>query len=478
MDLSALPTEILRIVLAAATAWGADGYVLCSEPNKGNVVYSGSSVCKEWHLVMTADKITYADMIVVVRGSIDAALVGAARLGDVDVMRILLSRLPQVAGGRSTSHHTAAIFEATSRGNCDIVRLLIDAPTNTQLRAFDVQEAVVAAVMFDQVDLLSELLLEPDAPRADFADGQLLMAAVRLGCIKSAELLLKVPRSPPRADVQNGAALVEAARAARGEPIVRLLLTCPGNCVRADVRNGAALLAASRAGRETTVRLLLTCPGNCVSPNGFALNMAASCGHEGTMTVLMDAMMPDDERRVSHVWAAMLYAATRGHLSALRMLLRSVPADEVRQLELVWDTITTVAESGRAAIVRLLVNLPQGRFVSTSCAGRRYGEALTIAAEMGHVDVVRELLDAPKYAPSAAHNDGAVLVTAAARGHVDVVRVLLERGYSSEGMALRSYRARGQVTQAAHSAKLHGHESVVSLLEGWYTPSVVFTHVP
>jgi len=180
----------------------------------------------------------------------------------------------------------------------------------------------------------------------------------------------------------------------------------------------------------------------------------------------MDAL-PED-RLVCHVWSAMCYAAQRGRESALRMLLRSVPANDGENRILVKYTVAAAAESGHTGIVRMLMSLPQGTCrTERSHYGAEMSAALSAAAERGHVDIVRELLDAPKHAPSAAHN-GAALGRAAAKGHEAVVRLLLERGYRSAGLARRSDRARGQVMQAAQSAKLHGHESVVRLLEGWF----------
>jgi ankyrin repeat protein len=58
--------------------------------------------------------------------------------------------------------------------------------------------------------------------------------------------------------------------------------------------------------------------------------------------------------------------------------------------------------------------------------------ALSLAADFGHVEIVRLLLDAGedpnRYNPVGGHSHTTPLHQAAAKGHADVVRLLVERG--------------------------------------------------
>ena len=75
------------------------------------------------------------------------------------------------------------------------------------------------------------------APRADCQEGEALVAAARAGHASVVVLLLERADDAPRADCQNGRALVVAA--ANGhEEVVRLLLSWPENAPRADVQVG------------------------------------------------------------------------------------------------------------------------------------------------------------------------------------------------------------------------------------------------
>jgi ankyrin repeat protein len=86
-------------------------------------------------------------------------------------------------------------------------------------------------------------------------------------------------------------------------------------------------------------------------------------------------------------------------------------------------TLSAAAGLGRTAdAVRLL---------STAGAEDRH-RALALAAQLGHVEIVRLLLDAGedpnRYNPEGSHSHSTPMHQAAVGGHLDVVRLLVERG--------------------------------------------------
>ncbi|GAX86060.1 hypothetical protein CEUSTIGMA_g13475.t1, partial [Chlamydomonas eustigma] len=96
----------------------------------------------------------------------------------------------------------------------------------------------------------------------------------------------------------------------------------------------------------------------------------------------------------------------------------------------------------------------------TTRADCRDGEALLYAAEGGHLDVVRLLLDWPEHAPRADCQDGQALLCAIEGGHLDVVRLLLE-------WPEHAPRADCQDGQALLHAVEGGHLDIARLLLEW-----------
>ena len=88
-----------------------------------------------------------------------------------------------------------------------------------------------------------------------------------------------------------------------------------------------------------------------------------------------------------------------------------------------FSMIVTVSRAQRIEDVR--------RSVTTASADQRH-RALAWAAQYGHAEIVRLLLDAGedpnRYNPERIHSHSTPLHQAALAGHVDVVRVLLEHG--------------------------------------------------
>ena len=107
----------------------------------------------------------------------------------------------------------------------------------------------------------------------------------------------------------------------------------------------------------------------------------------------------------------------------------------------------------RCDLIRAVLGLPGVR------ADCMEGEALISAAEHGHMDAVRLLLEREEHAPRADCQQGEALVAAASEGHVAVVRLLLERREHAP-------QADCQKGQALVSAAGAGHEDGGSMRPG------------
>jgi ankyrin repeat protein len=120
------------------------------------------------------------------------------------------------------------------------------------------------------------------------------------------------------------------------------------------------------------------------------------------------------------------------------------------------DTLTAAAGLGR---------LDEARRLLASADARERHRALALAALLGHVDVVRLLIDAGedpnRFNPEGLHAHATPLHHAALNGHLDVVRLLVERGartdvrdrvYGGTPLGWAEHGQRGDVADYLRSA--------------------------
>ena len=94
------------------------------------------------------------------------------------------------------------------------------------------------------------------APRADIDDGQALVEAAGGGHAKMVQMLLRRRRNAPRANCQDGEALVAAAGFGH-VAVVDALLGAGKHAPRADCQHGQALIEAAGEGHIHVVERLL-----------------------------------------------------------------------------------------------------------------------------------------------------------------------------------------------------------------------------
>ncbi|CAK9099458.1 unnamed protein product [Durusdinium trenchii] len=124
--------------------------------------------------------------------------------------------------------------------------------------------------------------------------------------------------------------------------------------------------------------------------------------------------------------------------------------------EAVWEALLRACEDNRVAAVRRLLQKPldpNGRGAETDPTP----PPMFVAAERGHLEVVRLLLEAGANQNAARANGTTALKDAARNGHLEVVRLLLEAGADKNAAQVNG-------TTALMAAAEHGHLEVVRLL--------------
>lgn len=187
---------------------------------------------------------------------------------------------------------------------------------------------------------------------------------------------------------------------------------------RGDACESVALSRAAAWGILETVRMLLAAGAD---PNqGWgkdALWSAAKNGHTQVVQELLQTGRVLDVNGKSDYDSPLFLAAKHGHLDIVRLLIAH--GADARRLQDDLFLLCCITRP-RADIIAELLN------AGVSPNGRR-GSALIMAAENGHVDVVRVLLEHGADA-NVCWCFKSVIGIAHKRGHTEVVRLLLRHG--------------------------------------------------
>lgn len=283
--------------------------------------------------------------------------------------------------------------------------------------------------------------------------------------------------------------LLEWTPPASGEARIRLLEKCGADLNQTDARHRTPLALAARAGQLAVVKLLIDLGASADVPQGneawSPLALACLNDHAVVIPALLQAL-PDTSRRDAHVCAALKLACGAGGPAAVTCLLSkartSIGPDAV------VDALSLALGGGHATTATaLLKNAGVGTqpvaqwmrwLTAASSSGvpaalavvweasrvlvlknqRAKNDALMLAAGVGLVAIVDELLQAGA-SPQATHSQlGSALVMAAGHGHVQVIKRLLVHGAkvdqgTDRGTALMAAARCGEA--AAVTALLH-----------------------
>ena len=256
-----------------------------------------------------------------------------------------------------------------------------------------------------------------------------------------------------------------------------------------DIREDTRMLAASRENDSVTLEKLLACPRD---PNvlhtdgGTPLHHAARAGHTEPMLLLLEAGAEKDARDTEVPgYTPLLVAALNCHADSVALLIQAGADTDLATLDYGGTALHFAALSGHVGVARLLIEGGANRdlttrsfgfiafqrlawqIVLTICNG---ATPLILAAWMGHLEVVRLLVEAGADSSHATLDFGmTALHSAAQNGHVEVACLLIEnRGDIDKGTTC------GETP--LYLAAKNGHVDVVGLLLAARADSTARTH--
>ena len=248
-----------------------------------------------------------------------------------------------------------------------------------------------------------------------------------------------------------------------------------------------ALLIASRLGSVDIVKELLLHGANPNTPSNHTwctpLMLACEHGHIDVVKLLLEEHADVNQKATIHNgwyiesdgWTALMKAAYAGHLDIVKLLLQN-HANPNRKNNKNNTALLIASLSGNAEIVREILVYRGGHQATLSlhkASSKGYtdvvralleydtslrsmpgytapyykneiGKLLLLAAENGHIEVVRLLLEVD---PNAAKSerDSTPLVEACRKGYIDIARLLLENGADTAGTALMAASRKGRI---------------------------------
>lgn len=382
----------------------------------------------------------------------------AAVLGEkVDIVRYLMNKEADI--NATTNDGGTALMAVAQLGNVDITLALLEKGANINAKATNGATPLIQATQEGHVEVVKILLANGADMNAQRLDGpSALMMSVQNAHIATVQLLLDAGALVDATGPDDGVtALMLAVQTSPPADIVRLLLDKGADVNKARTNDGiTALMNASQCGKIDAVRFMLekSADVNARSATGnTALLFAASGGHKEILNLLI-AKGADVNINRFDGFTPLMFAAQEGYANITEILLsKGAEVNAIRSLDN-GSALMLAATQGRANAVACLlksgadVNLVTNDGVS----------ALILASELGHIEVVKLLLDNSANLKAKRISDGlTALIIAANKGHDDIVKLLIEMGADVNEKS-------HQGTTPYMTAYSQGHEEVVKIL--------------
>jgi ankyrin repeat protein len=287
---------------------------------------------------------------------------------------------------------------------------------------------------------------------------QRIFPAAKTGDVNKIEELLTFGIDVNTRDEVNDTPLIVAARNGRSDAL-KLLLEKGADLEARNDSRCTALTCACEKGHTEAARLLATSAANINHKNADGLTplaLAARGGHLELVTLLL-SNGADIKYRTNNGKTILSLAAAEGHAEVVKLLLEKGAKVNAQDLER-GTPLTEAARNGRAEVAALLLNKgaeikPKGgtyldkELILTALRNDAAGaEALltwgananaqaesgdtplTLAAGLGHLKVIKLLINKGAWANLKIRNDMSALALACRTGRTQVVQVLVEGG--------------------------------------------------
>jgi ankyrin repeat protein len=414
-------SEFVPLLLEAGADVNQKGTVVCGDFGEPEVKQEGMfrtthipnpPVARDATPLIVATRREYADIAAqLIAGGADVQAVDAEGLtalfyaskGGAEALIALLKQAGAQAPKYVEGSINAAWMAAAKAGDCARLRRLLDDGVDANLKH----------------------------ARGEEPEETALKLAAENGHLDAVKLLLAAGARPDekfgsRWDENQQTALMHAAKA--GPLEVAKALIDAGAAATAKDRGGMTVLHYAAKGGHAPMIDLLVQEGAKVevkTKDGFSpLMAAANEGHAETVQALLRAGA--DPNRFSQGMTALYYAASSGHTAAAKALL-DANADP-KAGEPMYSPLEGATSQGHQEVVSLLLEAMGGKKRASGKGSAADGAALSNAALMGQVEIVRTLLRCGADPNHAGEEHFTPLMGAVRSGSLELVEMLLKAG--------------------------------------------------
>jgi ankyrin repeat protein len=414
--------EFVPLLLAAGANVNQKGTVLCGDFGEPEVEEEGMfrtthipnpPVARQATPLIVATRRGYADIATqLLAGGADVeavdaegftAFVYASKAGDEPLLKLLKeagAKAPKYAEGS----REAAWIAAAKAGDCARLRALLD-------------EGIEVNLKYASQD-------EPE--------GTALTHAAENGRLDAVKLLLKAGAKANEkvgfgCDVYQQTALMSAAKAGHVD-VAKTLLDAGAIAWAKDGSGTTVLHYAAEGGQSAVIELLLKAGAQVEVKNKSGLSPLMTAASEGRSEVVKSLLKAGaDPNRFTHGMTALYYAASGGHAAVVKLLLDA--GADIKAGGPTFSPLEGASSEGHKEVVDLLLKAePRPNKRGSGKTSMADGAALSNAALMGQVEIVRTLLESGADPNCAGEEHFTPLMGAVRSGAIEIVKMLLSAG--------------------------------------------------